>query len=56
MYKSNLLPRIRHPPAQHGGDNHPDVGPKGVVVEVVEVQADLVGIDHLVVVPDSSLL
>ena len=38
------LPIILNPLPQHGGEDHSDVHQEGVVPEVVEVQADFVGI------------
>ena len=36
--------------AQDGADNHLDIRREGVVLEVVEVDSDLVGIDNRVVI------
>ena len=45
-----LLPTILYLPPQHGGEYHLDIRPKRIVVEVVAVDADLVGEDDMVVV------
>ncbi len=47
---SYLLPSKLDFPPQHGGENHLQIHPEGIVLQVIEVQTDLVGIDNLVVV------
>lgn len=50
-----LLPAILYLPPQHRGEYHLDIRPKRIVVEVVAVDADFVGKDDVVVVPEGDL-
>lgn len=50
------LPRILHILPQHGAEYHLYVLDEGVVTVVVAVQAHLVGVYHVVVIPHCYLL
>ena len=52
----HLLPRIQNLLTQYSGEDHFDVFDEGVVAVVVAVQADLVRIDDVIVIPDGDLL
>ena len=45
------LPRIVHLLAEDGAEDHLDVLEEGVVTVVVAVQAYLVGVNHVIVIP-----
>ena len=45
-----LLPSILHPSPQHRGEDDLDILPKGIIVQIITIDADLVRKDHLVVV------
>lgn len=47
---SYLLPSKLDFPSQHGGEDHLQVHPEGIILQVIEVQSHLVGPDDFVVV------
>ena len=53
---SYFLPRIPHPFPQHRAEDHLNVLDEGVVVEVVEIDAHLIRIYDVVVIPHRQLL
>ena len=47
IYSVSYLLSSKHDfPSQHGGEDHLQVHPEGIVLQVIEVQTDLVGIDY----------
>lgn len=50
MEISNHFVGVADAVPEDGGEDHPDVFWEGIVMEVVEVDADFIGEDHLVIV------
>ena len=56
MKKSYHFLCISHIQSKHRADNHLDVFDKRIVTEVVTIQSNLVGKNHIVVIPNSKFL